>query len=299
MSAGAAGELEVQGAQPADVGRPRRVARLRKAVPPEVAVAIAFVALVVVCAIAGSLLAPYAPAREDLVSGLQGPSAHHLLGTDEAGRDILSRLVAGSRAALVGPLVVVIGAMLIGTFFGLLAGYRGGWVDGLIMRVVDLLYSLPGLLIAVVVLGVFGGGYWIAVLVLVVLTAPYDTRLIRGATLGQRGLPYVDAARTLGLRPSQIMARHIWPNVLPLIIANSFLNFAFALVGLASLAFLGLGTGPGATDWGQMLSEGLPLIEENPAAVLAPGIALVLLALSMNLVGDWINERLAARGAAR
>ena len=297
MSVGAAGELNGRGVEAAKVAEPR--ARRRWLPPPEVTLSMLFVVIVVVCAVAGSLVAPHPPAAEDLSGGLQGSSAGHLLGTDESGRDILSRLIAGSRAALVGPLVVVIGAMLIGTLFGLLAGYRGGWVDGVAMRVVDLLCSLPGLLIAVGVLGVFGGGYWIAVLVLVVLTAPYDTRLIRGATLGQRSLPYVDAARTLGIPPSRVMSRHIWPNVLPLIIANSFLNFAFALVGLASLAFLGLGAGPGATDWGQMLSENLPLIEENPAAVLAPGIALVLLALSMNLVGDWINERLAARGAAR
>lgn len=262
----------------------------------EIVLCILFVALVVVCGVLGSRIAPHSPSAEDLAFGLHGPSASHLLGTDESGRDVLSRLIAGAQSALLGPIVVVLGAMVIGTAFGLWAGYRGGWVDSMVMRTVDLLYSLPGLLVAIVALGVFGGGYWVAVGVLVLLTAPYDTRLIRGATLGQRGLPYVDAARTLGLSSRRIMFRHIWPNVVPLIIANSFLNFAFTLVSLASLAFLGLGAGPGATDWGKMLNENLPVIETNPLAVLAPGIALILLALSMNLIGDWIYERLSDRG---
>lgn len=265
----------------------------------EIALCFVFLGVVVLCAVTGSMLAPYDPAAEDLSVGLEGPSATHLLGTDEAGRDVLSRIIGGAQSAIVGPIVVVMGAMLIGTLFGLLAGYRGGWIDTLVMRAVDLLYSLPGLLVAVVALGVFGGGYWVAVGILIVLTAPFDTRLIRGATLEQRGRPYVDAARTLGLSPRRIMVRHIWPNIAPLIAANSFLNFAFTLVALASLAFLGLGAGPGATDWGQMLNENLPVIEINPAAALAPGIAIVLLALSMNLIGDWIYERLSDRGRGR
>lgn len=254
---------------------------------------------VVVCAVAGSAVAPHDPARENLSLGLQGPTGTHLFGTDEGGRDIVSRVIAGSSAALLGPLAVVFGAMLIGTVLGIFAGYRGGWVDSVVMRVADILYSLPGLLVAVVTLGILGGGYWVAVGVLVILTAPYDTRLIRGATLEQRGLPYVDAAKSLGLSGPRIMGRHIWPNVLPLIISNSFLNFAFTLVLLASLAFVGLGAGPGAADWGRMLSENLPLMEVNPAAVLAPGVALILLALSMNLIGDWIYERLSDRGMGR
>ncbi|HEU4600089.1 MAG TPA: ABC transporter permease, partial [Solirubrobacterales bacterium] len=237
--------------------------------------------------------------EENLLVGLQGSGAEHLLGTDEAGRDVLSRIMAGARSAIVGPIVVVLGAMAIGTFFGLMAGYRGGWVDSAVMRVVDLLYSLPGLLIAIVALGVFGGGYWVAVAILIVLTSPFDTRLIRGAALEQSGLPYVDAARTLGLPPRRIMTRHIWPNIAPLIVANSFLNFAFTLVALTSLAFLGLGAGPGATDWGQMLKENLAVIEINPWASLGPGLAIVLLALSMNLIGDWIFERLSDRGMGR
>ncbi len=280
--------------------RPRRRARWKVGRPPlGIALCCLIVLVVAVWAITGAALAPHPPSSEDLTLGLHGPTSGHLLGTDEAGRDVLSRLIDGSRTAMLGPIVVVLGAMLLGTFFGLLAGYRGGWIDAVIMRTVDLMYSLPGLLVAVVALGIFGGGYWIAVLVMIILTAPYDTRLIRGATLEQRSRPYVDAARCLGLPRRQIMARHIWPNIAPLIVANSFLNFAFTLVSLAALAFLGLGGGPGSPAWGQALHENLPVIEINPLASLAPGLALVLLALAMNLIGDWLYERLAAEGTDR
>jgi peptide/nickel transport system permease protein len=200
---------------------------------------------------------------------------------------------------VVGPILIALGAAVIGTVFGLSAGFHGGRIDGVVMRAADVAYAMPGLLVAVVVVGVLGGGYFVAVCVLVVLTAPYDTRLIRGATLEQRALPYVDAARTMGLSDRRIMYRHIWPNLLPLIGANSFLNFAFSLVALSALSFLGLGDGPGATDWGRMLSDNLSLISQAPLAVIAPGIALIGTATAMNLVGDWMYETLADRGRAR
>jgi peptide/nickel transport system permease protein len=292
----------VGGPQPPDLREPAREVRLGRSGPRppiEIVLCLFFVGLVILFAFTGHSLAPEDPALEHLGAGLEEPFGAHVLGTDESGRDVLSRVIDGSRDALMGPLVVVIGAGLIGTLFGLLAGYKGGLIDAVIMRTVDLLYSLPALLVAIVALGVFGGGYWVAVAVLVVLTSPYEVRLYRGATLEQRGLPYVDAARTLGLSSPKIMARHIFPNILPIIVASSFLNFAVTLVTLSSLAFLGLGAGPGSTDWGQMLNENIPSIEANAAAALAPGIAIVLLALSMNLIGDWFYEKLAERGTAR
>ena len=276
------------------------VVKSRRGRPPLlVLLAMLFVGLVLLCAITGTLLAPHDPNAQDLSAGLQGASAEHPLGTDDSGRDILSRIVAGSRSAIVGPVMIVLGAALLGTVLGLLAGYRGGWLDSAIMRCVDLVYALPGLLVAIVVLGVLGGGYYVAVAVLVLLIAPQDTRIIRGATLEQRELPYVDAARTLGLSRTRIMLWHIWPNVLPLVAANAFLNFAQSLVALSALSFLGLGVGPGEADWGRMLAENLPLIEVAPLAALAPGVALVLLATGMNLLGDWTYDRLSARGRAR
>lgn len=167
------------------------------------------------------------------------------------------------------------------------------------MRLSDLVWALPGLLIAIVVVGVIGGGYYVAVTVLIVLTFPVDARIVRGAALLQRNMPYVEAAVTLGISSRRVMIRHIWPNLLPLVIANTFLNFAFSLVALSGLSFLGLGVPLNTPDWGGMLAQNLPLIQNNAMACLGPAAALVLTATSMNLIGDWVYERLSDRGRAR
>jgi peptide/nickel transport system permease protein len=276
------------------------VDRVRRGRPPVyVLVCAAFLAAVAILAVAGSAIAPQSPSSQDLSLGVSGPSGDHWLGTDDLGRDVLSRTLAGTRTAVIGPLLIALGAMLIGNLLGLLAGYRGGAFDGTIMRWADLMYALPGLLVAIVVVGIFGGGYFLAVGLLVVLSAPYDARLVRGATLEQRSLPYVDAARALGVSPRRIMLRHIWPNVLPVIVVNTCLTFAFALVTLAALSFLGLGAGPGTSDWGRMLSESRSLLFDNPAAALAPGLMLVLTPAAVSLLGDYVYERLSDRGRAR
>jgi peptide/nickel transport system permease protein len=273
--------------------------RRRRRLPVSIALSLLVVAVVVACALFGDLLAPQDPDAQDLATSVSGISSAHPLGTDDLGRDVLSRVIAGAGTAISGPLVISLGAMLAGSLFGLLAGYRGGAVDGGIMRVCDLMYALPGLLVAIVVVGVVGGGYWTAVLLLLVLTAPYDTRLIRGATLDQRPRPYVEAARTIGLPNRTIMFRHIWPNLVPLIVANTFLSFALAIVSLSALSFLGLGAEPGTADWGRMIADSRELLFTNPIVPIAPCIALVLTAASVNLLGDWLYERLQDRGRAR
>lgn len=264
-----------------------------------VVLAFAVVGIVAVCAIFGGEVAPVDPSKQDLFATLAGPGRAHLLGTDDLGRDVLSRTIAGARTAVIGPLLIALGAMLIGNILGLWAGYHGGWVDATVMRVVDFVYALPGLLVAIVVVGVLGGGYYRAVVLLVFLFCPFDTRLVRAATLEQRRRPYVEAARTLGLPRWRIMFLHIWPNVLPVAVANATLAFAFALVSLASLSFLGIGVGPGTADWGRMLSDSRTLLFQNPATALAPGIALVLTAASVNVIGDWLFERFSDRGQVR
>jgi peptide/nickel transport system permease protein len=273
--------------------------RGRRLPPLLISISIVIVALVVICAIFGSEIAPFGANAQNLILATQGPSAHHLLGTDDFGRDILSRIIVGARAAVIGPALIAIGALIIGNALGLIAGYVGGRVDYFIMRLADLVWALPGLLIAIVVVGVIGGGYYVAVAVLVVLTFPVDARIVRGATLQQRNLPYVEAAETLGISSRRIMLRHIWPNLLPLVLANTFLNFAFSLVALSGLSFLGLGVPLNTPDWGGMLAQNLSLIQSNAMACLGPAIALVLTATSMNLIGDWIYERLSDRGRAR
>jgi peptide/nickel transport system permease protein len=266
---------------------------------PLVVAAFTVVALVVIAAVAGPQIAPHSATAQDLSLGISGPSGSHWLGTDDLGRDVFSRTIVGARTAIMGPLLVAFGAMLIGNVLGLLAGYRGGWLDTIVGRSADLVYALPALLVAIVIVGVVGGGYFVAVALLVVLYSPVDTRLIRSATLVQRGQPYVEAARITGVSSPRIVAAHLWPNVAPLAVANAFLTFAFSIVSLAALSFLGLGVSPGTADWGRMLSDSRTLLFDNEWTALGPGIALVLAAASVNIVGDWLFERLSERGRVR
>jgi peptide/nickel transport system permease protein len=272
----------------------------RRRLPPVLIVScFLFIAFVVVCAVFGRLIAPHSATAQDLTASYAGPSANHLFGTDQIGRDIFSRAVVGARLAIIGPFVIAAGAMLIGNFLGTLSGYYGGTLDFVIMRWADLMYSLPGLLVAIVVVGVLGGGYWLAVVTLMLLTAPYDARLIRATVLAQRPRPYVEAVEALGLPAHRIMFWHIWPNVVPVVIANTFLNFAFSLVSLAGLSYLGLGGPPGASEWGRMIADNQDALLSNPLAPLGPAIALVLTAVAMNLIGDWFFEWLSDRGRGR
>jgi peptide/nickel transport system permease protein len=257
------------------------------------------VAAVAVMAVFGSVIAPQNPNAQNLSTVLAGPGGVHWLGTDSLGRDVFSRLIAGARTAVLGPLVIAAGSMLLGNLLGLWAGYRGGWVDSVVMRWVDLMWSVPGLLVIIVVAGATGGGYWLAVILLLVLSVPFDTRVVRGATLEQAPRPYVEAAKTLGVSDWRIMIFHVWPNVSPVAVANAFLNFAGSVGFVAALSFLGLGVAPGTPDWGLMLAEGENDLFANPVAVLAPAALIVITATAVNLIGDWLHEQLTSRGATR
>jgi len=253
---------------------------------------------VAVLAVFGKWIARQDPSQQNFALGITKPSSAHWFGTDALGRDVFSRVLAGARTAVLGPAIIAIGSTLIGNAIGVFSGYKGGKVDALIMRWVDVMWSLPGLLVIIVVSGTVGGGYWLAVGLLIVLTAPGDARIIRGATLEQVPRPYVEAARTLGVSDMKIIWREIMPNVAPITVAQAFLLFSGALVGMAGLSFLGLGVQPGTADWGLMVAEGRDLIFANPVAVLAPGAMIVITATAMNLLGDVAYERLSG-GSAR
>ena len=259
---------------------------------PGIVISFCIVAVVVVCALFGASVAPDSPFTQRLQLGDVPPSAEFLAGTDLLGRDVLSRVIYGAWTALVGPIVVAVGAWMIATVLGLLSGYLGGWVDSAIMRWVDFMLALPAPLIAIVVVGVVGGGYWTAVMVLIILFTAPDTRIVRSAVLEQRPRPYIDAARALGVSKTRILFVHILPNVLPIVLAYVVLDFAFALVNLAGLSFLGLGVEPGTPDWGRMLFENRTILFTNPVALLLPAFMIILTAVSMNLIGDWLFERL-------
>lgn len=266
--------------------------------PPNLVVAGAGLVLgvVVAAALLGPLLAPQDPAAQELALSATGPSPGHLLGTDDLGRDIWSRVLVGTRAAVIGPLAIAVGAMVLGTCLGLLAAYAGGFVDAIVSRWADLVFALPGIMIAIVVVGVLGGSYLTAIGVLTLLFVPADIRLIRSAALAQRELPYLEAARTLGLRPLRIVIIHLLPNVAPTITAILLLDFVYALVALSSFSFLGLGIPPGTPDWGLMIAENRSLLDVNPWACLAPAALLTLTAIAVTIMGDWCYDRL-SRGS--
>jgi len=286
----------------ADLGLPGPAERIpgendrRVALGPLAWVCVVFIGLLVVVAAAAPWLAPFDPAHQSLVDSALPPSAEHWLGTDNLGRDIVSRLLYGSRTALAGPVVIAVGAGILGTAFGLFAGYRGGRSDALIMRGIDLVYAVPPLLVAIVVVGVFGGGYWLAVVVLIVLSAPADVRVVRSATIAQRELPYVAAARTVGVNDTAIAVRHVLPNITPTVSANVLLEFVGGLIALSGLAFLGLGVEAGTPDWGLMAAENRSMLDLNPFAMVVPALLIMALAVAMTVLGDRAYEILSGRG---
>ncbi len=271
--------------------RPRARFGTRWRIPPLIAFSISYVTIVVLAAFVGRLVFPGSISDTDPFAIGATPDAHHWLGTDELGRDVFHRVIAGAQPALVGPVIIAVSGFLISGLVGIGAGYIGGLLDTATMRVVDFFFALPGLLIAIVVVTVVQGGYWTAVAVLSLLNVQGDIRLVRSGALGQRNLAYVEALRVAGVPGRRIMYLHIGRNILPILLADFAVDFGSNLVALAGLAFLGLGSQPGTADWGLMLTEGQQVLFENPWAALAPGLAIVLLATSVNLIGDWIYER--------
>jgi peptide/nickel transport system permease protein len=251
---------------------------------------------VAVVAAASPLLIGAATSQSILDSLLPPGTPGHLLGTDELGRDVLMLTLAGTGSAIVGPVVIATGSMLLAIIFGTLSGYLGGTTDAIIGRVVDILLSLPVMLVAIVIAGIFGAGYWVTVAMLIVLFAPSDVRIVRAGVTEQAPRPYVEAAQMLSLSPARIMFRHIVPNVWPLILTNFMLNTGIALVTLSSLSFLGIGVAPGTPDWGRQISDGRSLILDNPAMMLVPAVLIILVTVAINLLGDELGERLRERG---
>lgn len=270
--------------------------RRRRGVPVTVVVCLVVLAAAFLAVVLGPVLYPEATKQDILSSLMPAGSPGHPLGTDELGRDILALTVAGAASALVGPVCVAVGSMLLGILLGTLAGYERGPLDFVISRWTDLLLALPVLLAAIVVSGVFGGGYWTTVALLVLLFSPSDIRIVRAGVLEQSARPYIEAAQMLSLSRWRVMFRHILPNVSSLIITNAMLNVAFALVAFSSLSFLGVGVPPGTADWGRQLTDSRSIMFDNPAAVIVPAVLIIAVACAVNLVGDWLGQRLTRSG---
>ena len=262
---------------------------------PSVVLSLTWIALLVFCAIFADVITPYDPLENNFVADalLQGPSAEHWLGTDDNGRDVLSRMIFGSRIALLVGLGSVLIAMLIGVPLGLLLGYRGGWWDRIGTRFVDILDSLPGLLVAVAVVAILGRGLPALMLAIGIIFAMNFARMSRAITLTERGKPYIDAAKVVGLREVAILFKQILPNLIgPLIIQGAILTGS-AIIIESMLSFLGIGLQSAVPSWGGLLGVAATKLAVQPFLAIPPGIAIVLTVLSFNMIGDGINDALA------
>jgi len=259
-------------------------------------VCLAFAALVVVIAIAAPLLAPSDPNAADFAAALGPPSAGHLLGGDVSGRDTLSRLIYGARASLLGPLGVVVFSTALGVAVGVTAGWRGGWLDSVLSRGSELMLAFPGLLLAMLFAALYGRGLPAPVIALALAYTPFVSRLARSLTLAERERPYVASYRVQGFAGAWICLRHVIPNIAAVVLAQSTLNFGYALLDLAALSFLGLGVPPLTPDWGSMINEAQPaILEGRPLAAIVPCAAIVVTVVAFNVVGETLADRVAKR----
>lgn len=246
---------------------------------------------IVICAIFAPLLAPHNPNTIDLLNPYTGPSASHPFGQDSAGRDILSRLLYGARLTLLGPTIVVGIACVLGVPLGMIAAYRGGVADGIISRSFDLVFAFPALLLAIVVVATFGASFSTAVVAVAITYVPLMGRVVRSAALVERGKPYVDLCRLQGYPTRRVLLTHIMPNISRVIISQMTLYFGYSLLDLSALSFIGLGAQPPQIDWGGMLEDAYQGVFQSTSGIIFPAVAIVLLVVSLNFVGDWVLER--------
>jgi peptide/nickel transport system permease protein len=250
------------------------------------------VLLAALAAVAGPSLTPFDPASQELALRLEPPSARHPFGLDELGRDILARVLAGARISFLVGLTVVSVSAAIGTLLGATAGYFGGALDDLVSRAIDILLAFPGLLLAIALVAVLGPSLTNVLVALTIIGWVAYARLVRGQVLRTRELEYVQAARALGAATPRILWRHVIPSAVPAIIVQATLGMAGAIVGEASLSFLGLGVQPPAPSWGTMLTGGRAHILDAPHVTIFPGLAIALLVLGLNFLGDGLRDRL-------
>ncbi|MCC7366556.1 MAG: ABC transporter permease [Dehalococcoidia bacterium] len=267
----------------------RRLPRLHRRDLP-VYVAVGVVGVVALCAVAAPVLAPHDPAEQDLLFQFGSPSRDHPLGTDDLGRDVLSRLIYGSRVAAQVGLISVGIAILAGVPIGLAAGYAGRWVDTLLMRVMDALLAFPPILLAMAVIAGLGPGIRNAMIAIGIVFMPTYARLARGSALVIKEMDYALAARALGAGPARVVLRHIVPNSLAPILVQASLGIGIAVIAEASLAYLGLGSQPPNPSWGIMLRQASSFLEEHWFASIPPGAAIFVLVLSVNVIGDHLRD---------
>jgi glutathione transport system permease protein len=246
----------------------------------------------IAAAVAAPLIAPFDPAAPDYDAVLEGSSLLHLCGTDAYGRDVLSRIIWGGRVSLsIGFLSVALGGS-VGVLIGLVGGFVGGRVDGLLMRLMDVLLAFPGIVPAIAVVAVLGPGIDNVIYAIAVFSVPVFARLVRGITLAIKQAVYVQAARSIGVRPMMLMFRHILPGTLPSVIVYTSLRLSTSILTAAALSFIGLGARPPSPEWGAMLADGRAYLGVADHITLFPGIAIFVTVLAFNLLGDGLRDAL-------
>ncbi len=265
--------------------RRRRVARLHARIGTAGMVAVAFLAVVALAAILAPLIAPN-PNAEDLLNITAGPSLGHPLGTDELGRNLLSRLIWGARTSLLGPLIVIGAATGVAVPVAAVAGWRGGAVDLAISRLLDLMFAFPGLLLAILVVALYGTGLVPCSIALAISYMPWIARVARSGIVRERHKPYIAAAEVQGVSGFAICVRHLIPNISSIIWSQVTISFGYALVDLAALSFLGLNIQPPTSDWGVMVNNENALLDGHPVEVLYPCLLIVLCVTAVTYVGN-------------
>jgi len=259
------------------------------------ALAVLFLATLVFAAIAAPLVAPYKPTEQYLTKRFHAPSFGNLLGTDNYGRDLLSRIIYGSRSALIVGIVTVSLSLVLGSVIGLLAGLGSKNLDSLLMLFMDSVLSFPTILLAITVVSFLGYGLVQVMLALGIISSPIFARLVRAETLSIKTEGYVEASRALGTPMLRIVSRHIVPNLLGKVVVQCSVTFALSIVIEASLSYLGVGTQPPAASWGLMLKDARNYLTQAPWIAIYPGLCLALTVLSFNIIGDTLAERLNPR----
>ena len=275
---------------------PARLALRRFFTRPAAAAGLAVIVVFIGVAAFAPLISPFDPIATSWTAIRKAPSALHWMGTDEDGRDVLSRVIYGARASLLAGVVSVLIAAGIGVPMGLLAGFAGGWTDALLSRLIDALLACPFLILAIALAAFLGPDLTNAMIAIGVSTAPRFMRVVRAATLDAAGNDYVEAARAVGNPAWRVAVRHVLPNIVPPILVQGTLSIAQAIIAEASLSFLGLGQQPPDPSWGSMLNSAQRFLEQAPWLAVFPGLAIFLCVLSFNLVGDGLRDALDPRG---
>ncbi len=248
--------------------------------------------LLLILAVVGPYIAPYSADAYDYDNILSGPTAKHLFGTDQFGRDILSRIMAGAPLTLGVSLSSVIVGAAIGTVLGLFAGYYGGWIEMLVMRGADVLFSFPDILLAIAIVACLGPGIVNVFIAVAVFTVPSFARIMRSATLAVKGSLYVEVARSLGCKDGRILFKHIFPGTIQSLIVNFTMRIGSAIMAASSLSFLGFGANVTDPEWGAMLSQGRSYLSTAPHMVYLPGLVIFVTVLAFNLFGDGLRDTL-------